>query len=75
MRYIEDIGCPAHVLHNTLSTAAHVLTVNIETIVVKTFKYFSIYTVKTEKLKEFCEYVGVAHKNLLSYVVIRWQLK
>ena len=27
---------------------------------------------RTKKLKEFCEYVGVAHKNLLSYVGTRW---
>lgn len=72
MRYVEGIGCPAQVLHNTQSTAADVLTVDVETIVVKIFKYFSIYTVRAEKLKEFCGYAGVARKNLLSYVGARW---
>lgn len=37
MRYVEGIGCPAQVLHNTQSTAADVLTVDVETIVVKIF--------------------------------------
>lgn len=42
-RYIEGVGCPAHVLHNTLSTAAYVLTVDVESIVAR-YSSTSIFT-------------------------------
>ena len=69
---VEGIGCPAHILHNTISSAAGVLTVDIEVIVMKIFNYFSIYTVRTEKLKEFCLCVDVNHQTLLSHSKTRW---
>ncbi|KAL4121704.1 hypothetical protein QTP88_014165 [Uroleucon formosanum] len=69
---IEGIGCPAHILHNTISNASGLLSVDIEVIVLKIFNYFSIYTVRTEKLKEFCSFVDINHQNLLSHSRTRW---
>lgn len=34
------IGCPAHILHNTASTSADVLSVDVESVVLKIYKYF-----------------------------------
>ena len=53
---IEGIGCPAHILHNTLQTAADQLSCDVDQIIQKLFNYFSIYTVRTERLKVFCKY-------------------
>ena len=53
---IEGIGCPAHILHNTLQTAADQLSCDVDQIIQKLFIYFSIYTVRTERLKVFCKY-------------------
>ncbi|XP_077301677.1 kelch-like protein 25 [Arctopsyche grandis] len=43
--YIEGIGCPAHVFHNTLSIAADVLTVDVESIVVKKFNGCTLHEI------------------------------
>jgi hypothetical protein len=64
---IEGIGCPAHILHNTVSTAADRLSTDVEAIVGKIFNYFSIYTIRTEKLKDLCEFVNVTYKSLQSH--------
>jgi hypothetical protein len=69
---IEGIGCPAHILHNTVSTAADRLSTDVEAVVVKIFNYFSIYTIKTGKLKDFCEFVNVTYKSLQSHSRTRW---
>lgn len=69
---IEGIGCPAHILNNTLQTAADQLSCDIDQIVFKIFSYFAIYTVRTERLKEFCDYVSLEYKTLLSYSKTRW---
>ena len=69
---MEGVGCPAHILHNAAHTAASVLSIDVEVIVVKLFSYFSIYTVRTEKLKEFCEFVGVQYASVLSHSKTRW---
>lgn len=69
---IESIGCPAHILHNTISNAAGILSVDVEVIVFKIFIYFAIYTVRTEKLKEFCSFVDINHQTLFSHSKTRW---
>lgn len=69
---LEGIGCPAHILHNTASTAADVISIDVESIVLKIFKYFSIFTVRVERLKEFCEIAEVEYNNILSHSRSRW---
>ena len=70
---LVGIGCPAHVLHNGIHHGIDQFgSFDIESIVVKIFNYFSIYTVRTHELKEFCEFVEVEFRNLLSHSKTRW---
>jgi hypothetical protein len=66
------IGCSAHILHNAMQTAADCLPFDVEQIVCKIYQHFSIYTVRVEKLKDFCEFAGVEYKKLLGYSKTRW---
>lgn len=46
---LVGVGCPAHVLHNCIHHGIDSsLSVDIESLVLKIFNYFSIYTVRTE---------------------------
>lgn len=69
---IEGIGCPAHILHNCVQTSADSLSCDVETIIVKVFSHFYIYTVRTERLKEFCDYVGTEYMNVMCHSKTRW---
>jgi len=66
------LGCNAHMLHNTVQRAADCLPVDAEQIVCKIYNYFSIYTVRVETLKEFCEFVNLEYRKLLGYSKTRW---
>jgi hypothetical protein len=48
------------------------LSSDVEAIVVKIFNYFSIYTIRTEKLKDYCEFVTLTYKSLQSHSRTRW---
>ena len=52
---IIGVGCAAHIVHNTIQTAADQLPIDIEGIIVKIYGHFHIFTVRVEKLKDFCE--------------------
>lgn len=69
---IEGIGCSSHILHNTMQTATDQLSCDVSMIVYKMFNYFSIYTVRTERLKDFCEFVNIHYEKLLSHSKARW---
>lgn len=64
---IIGIGCGAHIVHNCLQTAVDCLPFDIESFAVKVYKYFHIYTVRTEELKDFCEFAGVEYAKLLEH--------
>lgn len=49
------VGCAAHIVHNAVHIAADCLPIDVEAIVNKIYCYFHIYTVREERLKEFCE--------------------
>lgn len=66
-----QVGCPAHTLHSAMQTAADGLSCDIES-VVKVFSYSSLYTVCVASLKEFSEFVAVAHQDLLGHQATRW---
>ncbi len=66
------VGCPAHILHNTIQRGSDSVSVDVEVIIMKLFSFFSIYTVRVAKLADFCEYVDVEYKNLLSHSKTRW---
>lgn len=66
------IGCAAHIVNNTLHSAADCLPIDIELIMVKVYSYFYIYTVRVEELKDFCNYVSVEYQQILGYCKSRW---
>lgn len=69
---ILGIGCPAHIVHNTVQTGADTFSVDVEIIILKLFTHFSIYTVRVSKLVEFCDFVNVENNKILSYSKTRW---
>lgn len=71
-RNIVAIGCPAHILHNCVQHGTDGLNFDIESIVLKIFNFFSIYTVRTEALKDFCDFVDVNYRDLLYHSKTRW---
>ena len=66
------VGCPAHVLNNCIHYGAERMSIDIETIINKIYQYFSIYTVRTEKLKGYCVFADVEYRKLLSHSNTRW---
>lgn len=70
--HLIGINCAAHVTHNALEHACDVLPIDVEYIVVKIYSHFYIYTVRTEKLKSFCEEANVEYDNLLGYAKTRF---
>jgi hypothetical protein len=69
---LVGVGCPAHILHNTIQHGCDQLSFDVDSIVMKIYNYFSIYTVRTEQLKEFCDSVDLHHKQLLKHCKTRW---
>ncbi|KAK8758592.1 hypothetical protein V5799_003777 [Amblyomma americanum] len=69
---ILGIGCAAHIVHNTVQTAADCLPLDIEAVIVKIYSYFYIYTVRVESFKEFCDFASVEYQRLLGYSKTRW---
>ena len=53
------VGCPAHVLNNCLHHGTNQMSIDVESIIYKTNQYFCIYTVRTEELKNYCDFVDV----------------
>lgn len=69
---LVGVGCPAHILHNTIHHGCDLLSYDIDSIVMKIHNYFSIYTVRTEELKEFCDSVEIHHQQLIKHCKTRW---
>lgn len=69
---LVGVGCPAHILHNTIRHGVDTLDIDVECIVLKLHNFFSIYTVRTEELKEYCTFVESNYKPLLSHSKTRW---
>lgn len=66
-KYIEGIGCLAHIINNCIQCTVDCLSIDVESILCKIFNYFSINTVRVETLKEFSEYVDIDYKVILSH--------
>jgi hypothetical protein len=66
-RQIIGIGCGAHIIHNCLQCAVDCLPIDIECSAVKVYKYFNIYTVRAEQLKNFCDFAGNNYTKLLEH--------
>ena len=48
------------------------MSIDVESIIYKTNQYFCIYTVRTEELKDYCDFVDVEYQKLLSHCITRW---
>ncbi|KAL0879423.1 hypothetical protein ABMA27_003174 [Loxostege sticticalis] len=70
--HLIGVGCPAHIMHNSLRNGIELMKLDIESIILKIFNYFSVYTVRTEALKEFCNYVEINYQPLLRHSKTRW---
>ena len=71
-RTLIGVGCPAHILNNCVHHGTERMDVDIENIIFKIYQYFHIYTVRTEQLKEYCEFVDIEYRRLLSHSKTRW---
>lgn len=45
---------------------------DVESIVVKIYSYFYIYTVRNNEFKKFCNEASEVYKKVLGYSKIRW---
>lgn len=70
--HLIGINCAAHVVHNALKHACDALPFDVEWVVVKIYSHFYIYTVRTEKLKSFCEEASIEYDKLLGYAKTRF---
>ena len=69
---IIGVGCAAHIIHNTIQSAADQLPLDVEGIVIKIYSHFYIFTIRVELLKEFCDNAEVEYTRLLGYSKTRW---
>jgi len=53
-----------------MHSSADILSTDIELIINKIFQYFHIYTVRIEKLKDFCDFVNIEYKNILRLIFV-----
>nr|XP_057944009.1 uncharacterized protein LOC131138794 [Doryrhamphus excisus] len=69
---VMGVGCPAHVLNNCVYYGANTLDVDIESIILKIYQYFHMYSVRTEPLGQYCEFAVSEYRNLLSHSKTQW---
>jgi hypothetical protein len=58
------VGCPAHVVHSAVHTAADSLPIDLQLIIKTIYQHFRIYSVQVE-LKSFCEFIKTESKTVL----------
>ena len=63
-RNIFGVGCGAHIVYNCIQTAVDVLPIEVESLVVKIYKYFHIYTVRVIQLKKICGFLEIDYKKV-----------
>ncbi|KAL0830150.1 hypothetical protein ABMA28_003607 [Loxostege sticticalis] len=59
--HLIGVGCPAHIMHNSLRNGIELMKLDIESIILKIFNYFS-----------FCNYVEINYQPLLRHSKTRW---
>lgn len=52
---IVGVGCQAHIIHNCIQHGTDYLHIDMESLVITLFNYFSVNTVRTEALKDISE--------------------
>ena len=66
-RDLTGIGCAAHIVHNCLQHAVDTLPVCVQSLVVKIYKFFHIYSVRVTELKNFCKFVEIKYQRILQH--------
>ena len=66
------VGCSAHVLNIGIHHGAERMNIDNENNINKIYQNFSIYTVRTKQLKEYCEFANCEYKRFLSHSKTRW---
>lgn len=68
------VGCPNHILNNAVHKGCDTLPVDMEMLILKVYNYFSVFTVRTEELKDFCYFIDedFEYKPLLYHSKTRW---
>ena len=66
------VGCVAHIVYSSVHITVNSLPFDVESMVSKIFSYFHIYTVRTERLKEFCIFVSQEYSKILGHISVRW---
>lgn len=72
----EFIGCPCHIVHNTVSFAAKAYREAtgfcLEDLAVDLFYYFDRSSKKKSNLQEYCQFNDMQYQEILRYVSTRW---
>ena len=68
-KLLIGVGCPAHIFSNYVHYGAERMDIDIENIINKIYQYFHIYTVRTEQLKEYCEFDEVEYRKHWNIIV------
>ncbi|GFQ93488.1 uncharacterized protein TNCT_230821, partial [Trichonephila clavata] len=71
-KHLIGIGCGAHVIHNPIKSLADGLPLDYESIIVKIYSLFYIYTIRVEALKELCTDTETEYQQMLRYSKTRW---
>lgn len=70
--HLIGIGCAAHITHNALKYACDSMPIDVEWVIVKIYSHFYLNTVRTTKLKAFCDEADVMYQKLLGYSKTRF---
>lgn len=71
-RNVIGNGCNAHIMHNAITAGCEILDVDIEAVMVKLYKHFSIFSVRTESFKSLCDEMEESYKPLLNHASTRF---
>ncbi|XP_050297898.1 uncharacterized protein LOC126737174 [Anthonomus grandis grandis] len=66
------VGCPAHMVNNSVKNALAKCRFDVETLILKTFNQFSSQAKRCKELKDFFNFVDLEYKTILSHVPTRW---
>lgn len=69
---ILPVGCPAHMLHNTVRYALDRCNFDVENLLLKTYSHFSCSAKRVDELKNFFKFVDLEYKHMLRHVTTRW---
>lgn len=56
----------------TMEQISNQLPIDLDSLILKIYNFFSIYTIRTESLKEFCDFVCIEYRSLLYHSKTRW---